>query len=67
VPSMGKTNQPANFTQTMSPIGARKLRNAEPHPARNRLGTLGRLGGRAISRKHGLRLGNQTISCGYSG
>jgi len=29
VPSMGKTNQPANFTQTMSPIGARKLRNVE--------------------------------------
>src|SRR5882757_2970011 len=26
---MGKTNQPANFTQTMSPIGARKLRNVE--------------------------------------
>ena len=29
MPSMGKTNQPANFTQTMSPIGARKLRNVE--------------------------------------
>jgi sortase A len=26
---MGKANQPANFMQTMSPIGARKLRNAE--------------------------------------
>jgi sortase A len=26
---MGKTNQPANFMQTMSPIGARKLRNVE--------------------------------------